>query len=167
MGVTPDKYLEILTLLGFLTPSAIFSLRFDPGVGAGELPALRAVVTGRVPLVAPGFYPAFPSPPHFAVFGRGGFRITAFTFRHKWPTTAFWCADVVGLSCAVGGAQIGSQGVIQRIELRGEIWLHLSPVAGVAAGGKYPLLRKWGGWCRDCCPSISFHGYQNSCLAPQ
>lgn len=69
MGVTPDKHLEILTLLGFLTPSAIFSLRFDPGVGAGELPALRAVVTGRVPLVAPAFYPAIPSPPHFTVFG--------------------------------------------------------------------------------------------------
>ena len=50
------------------------------------------------------------------------------------------------LSCAVGGAQIGSQGVTQRIELRGEIWLHLSPVAGVGAGGIGLPLSEWGGW---------------------
>ena len=72
MGLTPGRYLEILVLLRFLTPSASFSLCFDPGVGAGKLPALRAVVTGWAPLVTPGFYPAFPSPPHFAVFGRAG-----------------------------------------------------------------------------------------------
>ena len=66
-------------------------------MGAGELPALWAVVTGRVPLVTPALYPAFPSPSHFAVFGRGGFWMTAFTFLHKGLTTAFWCAEVVGV----------------------------------------------------------------------
>jgi len=70
LGLDPEKYLEILALLGFLTPSASFSLRFDPGVGTGKLPALRAVVTGRAPLVTPVFYPAFPPLTHFAVFRR-------------------------------------------------------------------------------------------------
>ena len=31
---------------------------FDPGVGAGKLPALRVVVVGRASLVTPGLYPA-------------------------------------------------------------------------------------------------------------
>ena len=89
MGVDPDKFLETLTFLGFLTPHTDFLCCFDPSVGAGKLPALRAVVDGQASLVTPALYPAFPSPPHFAVFGRGGFWITAFTFRHKGLTAAF------------------------------------------------------------------------------
>lgn len=97
MGVDPDKFLETLTFLGFLTPHTDFLSCFDPSVGAGKLPALRAVVDGQASLVTPGLYPAFPSPPHFAVFGRGGFWITAFTFLHKGLTAAFWCAEMVGV----------------------------------------------------------------------
>jgi len=50
--------LETWVLFEFLTLSACSALRFDPGVGAGKLPALRAVVDGRASLVTPGLYPA-------------------------------------------------------------------------------------------------------------
>ena len=63
--MTPGKIFETLASLGFLTPSARSSRRFDPGVGAGKLPALRAVVDGRASLVTPGLYPAFSFPPPF------------------------------------------------------------------------------------------------------
>lgn len=70
------------------------------------------------------------------------------------------------LSFLVGGAQIGSQGGTQRIGLQGEIWLHLSPTFGVAAGGKYLRLSRWGGSCRNCFLSTSYLTHRNSCFAP-
>ena len=66
MGPDPNKFFETLALLGFLTPSANFPFRFDPGAGAGKLPALRAVVIGQASLVTAALYPAFPSSTRFS-----------------------------------------------------------------------------------------------------
>ena len=65
MGLDPDKYFETLALLGFLTLSASFPSRFDPGAGAGKLSALRADVAGQAARVTPVLYPAVPSSPVF------------------------------------------------------------------------------------------------------
>ena len=65
MGLDPDKYFETLALLGFLTLNASFLSCFDPGAGAGKLPALRADVGGQAALVTPVFYPAILSSPVF------------------------------------------------------------------------------------------------------
>ena len=68
-GYDPDKFLEILAFLGLLTLSDSSSPCFDPGVGAGKLPALRADVTGRASLVTPALYPAILFPPPFCHVG--------------------------------------------------------------------------------------------------
>lgn len=110
--MTPGMILETWVLFEFLTLSACSALRFDPGVGAGKLPALRAVVDGRASLVTPDLYPAFSSPPYFAAFGRGG------AFGSLLPHSAtdglqrlFVLWRWFPLSCVVGGSQIGSQGL--------------------------------------------------------
>ena len=98
MGLDPDKYSEALALLGFLTPSASFPSCFDPGAGAGKLPALRADVTGQAALVTPVLYPAFSFVPRIL-------RVLTDSFSgHLFPRSAtngpqrvFWALDVLGL----------------------------------------------------------------------
>ena len=168
MGLDPDKYFETLALLGFLTPSASFPSCFDPGAGAGKLPALRAVVTGQAALVTPAFYPAILSSPRILCLLLG--MISEPMPQHpatngsQRPFGVWGCWE---FSSMAGGPQIGSQGLTRRFVLQGGIWQRPVPVFGVAAGGKYPQPNGWGESCRDCCLSTSFHAYQNNCLVPQ
>ena len=109
--MTPGMILETWVLFEFLTLSACSALRFDPGVGAGKLPALRAVVDGRASLVTPGLYPAFSSSPAFSLFYRG-----------CPPSQCLYIPPQVGhsgvlgfggaeeLPCVVEGPQTGSHG---------------------------------------------------------
>ena len=112
--------------------------------------------------------PAFPSPPHFAFFGRGGFLDHRLCIPpQRAHSGVLMCGCGVGLSCAVGGPQTGLQRLTRQFALRGGIWLRPGPIFGAAAGGKCPVLNGSGGSCRDCCLSISFRACQNSCSVSQ
>jgi len=89
LGIDPNIFPVTLALQEFLTLNASFPSRFDPGAGAGKLPALRADVTGQASLVTAALYPAFlPSPVISSVCWKT-LCTNASTLRHRRPTAAF------------------------------------------------------------------------------
>ena len=76
--------------------TAILTSRKSVSSRSPQPPALRVEVTALAQRKRQGFLLLFLLLPYFAVFGRGRASGGVFTLCHKWPTTAAWCAEVVG-----------------------------------------------------------------------